>query len=187
MFSTPTLYSYTMCLIFWNTVWQPFVLARRLLTFADSLPPRHLPNWPVLRVLGPLCIQRVIADAVTARIAWLYKYHLVADARFGVFTPDKWEEITAARFPRKKLRSWHAEGIRLLVAVSIDGLAQLVILSPDNSPPAEKLLVVVCLCSRLAQFYAELCRRFGYKAARAMLAEDIVTALGPQAGTLQAV
>jgi hypothetical protein len=184
MFPRSALYSYASCLIFWNAIWRPFVKTRLPFTFVDDLPPCQLPNWPELRLLGPLCVQRMIADAVTARASWLYTYHLTADARFGVFERREWIGITARRFHKSVLQRLSVDHVRLLLACYIDYLAQLLLSWPEDSPPAEKLLVFICLCSRIAQFYADLCRRFGYKEARAIVAQEIVTALGPQAPAL---
>jgi C-terminal processing protease CtpA/Prc len=44
----------------------------------------------------------------------------------------------------------------------------------DRAAPPLRLTAFVCICARLMQCYRELCRRMGYKQARAMIAEDLL-------------
>jgi hypothetical protein len=94
----PMLFSLPMCLIFWATVWQPFAIERLGTTFVDEIN-EPLPHWPVLRILGPLCVQRMIADGVTARLAWLNKHRIPAYPRFIDESVWNWTELVTRRFP----------------------------------------------------------------------------------------
>jgi len=184
---TPRLYSLTMCRLFWLAVWQPYVGPRLHFSFFATLPECCLPNWPVLRLLGPLWVQRLIADAVTARLAWLYRYHVENDLCLGVPTERMCQKATSQRLARGVIRKLSLPTLHVQIVTQIDWLVQLVIVAPHQRPPAEKLILLVCLCSRLAQYYAELCRRFGYREARALLADDLVHALGAAPGVLEVV
>lgn len=179
------LFSFPMCLVFWCQVWRPYARERLGVTFVDELLARYVvPSWPVLRVLGPLCVQRMIADGVTARLAWLLEHRVPIWPRFGEDSNWNWTEIVTRRFPRKDIRAMSQHDVRYQIGIHEDWLIQILIFPSEMASAALRLMVLVCLCSRLMQCYRELCRRVGYQQARAMLAEDMLHYLGPQATVL---
>ena len=176
----PMLFSLPVCLVFWCQVWQPLVRERLGRCFVDEID-ELLPNWPVLRMLGPLCVQRVIAQGVTARLAWLSEHRIPAYPRFADDSVWNWTEIVSRRIPRKQLRATRQRDLRHQMGVYYDGLVQVLVMPADRAAPALRLVAFVCICARLMQCYRELCRRVGYQQARAIIAEDLPRCLGPQA------
>lgn len=174
------LFSFPVCLSLWSWVWDAPVRALFGETFADAFLP-DAPCWPVPRTLGPVCVQRMIARAVVARLTWLREQHVPIFPRFGADSVWDWAEAATHREPSGFLRSLAESRLHWLIGVQLDWLLHMLVLPEDDAPAPLRLVAFVGTCGRLAQYYAELKRRHGAGQARALLREDLLHYLGPQA------
>ena len=176
----PLLFSLPMCLLFWNAVWAAPMRAACGASFVDALL-FALPDWPVLRRLGPLSLQRVIAQAVIARYAWMREHHIPVLPRFERDSEICWRDLVSRPADRHCLQEEDEWGLSRLFGVYLDWLMQIIDLPVGEVYPWLRLVALVGLCGRFAQIYAEWRRRVGAAQARAIIREDLRHYLGPQA------
>ena len=169
-----------MCLLFWQAVWAAPLRAACGGSWVDALL-LPLPNWPVLRRLGPLCIQRLIAQAVITRYAWMRKTGIPVLPRYQEDSQICWDDLLCRTIERQCLLEEDEWGLSRLFGIYLDWLAQIIDLPAEAVDPWRKLAAVVGLCGRFAQIYAEWKRRLGVAQARAKLREDLRHYLGPKA------
>ena len=174
------LFSRTMCLLFWQAVWAAPLRAAFGGSFADALF-FALPNWPVLRRLGPLCVQRLIAQALITRYAWMRQTHIPVLPRYQEDSQICWDDLLTQPAERQCLQEEDEWGLSRLFGIYLDWLAQIIDLPAEAVDPWRRLAAVVGICGRFAQIYAEWKRRLGAARARAKLREDLRHYLGPQA------
>ena len=177
--SASLLFSLPMCLTFWNAVWDEPAQAALGVSYADALSS-DLPDWPVLRRLGPLCVQRMIARAVVARLAWLREHHIPVLLRLEGDSLICWDDALTRPLPRSCLREaseWEVDGY---VGLYTEWLVHLINLPEEDVNQAVRLAALAGICGRLAQVYAEWKRRHGWRQARALLREALRHYLGPQ-------
>lgn len=174
----PLLFSLPMCLLFWNAVWAAPMRAAFGKTFVDALL-FALPDWPVLRRLGPLSLQRLIAQAVIARYAWMRKHHIPVLPRFERDSEICWDDLVHRPASRQCLQEGSEWDLRRLFGVYLDWLIQ--VLDQEMVHPWLRLVALVGICGRFAQIYAEWRRRVGAARAREIIREDLRHYLGPQA------
>jgi hypothetical protein len=176
----PLLFSLPTCLLFWCAVWAAPVRAALGTSYVDALPP-DLPDWPVLRRLGPLSIQRMIAQAIVTRLAWLRERHIPVLLRLEGDSLICWDDVLTRPLPRYCLREASELDLDEYVGLYTEWLVHLLNLPEEGLSQAVRLAALVGICGRLAQVYAEWRRRCGWRQARALLREALRHYLGPQA------
>ena len=178
--STPLLFSLPTCLAFWQAVWDAPAQVALGLSLVDTMPD-DLPDWPVPRRLGPLCVQRMIAQAIVTRLAWLRERHIPVLLRLERDSLICWEDVLTRPLPRHLLREgseWDVDGY---VGLYTEWLVHLLNLPEDSVSQVVRLAALAGICGRLGQVYAEWKRRHGWRQARALMREALRHYLGPQA------
>lgn len=176
----PLLFSLPMCLLFWQAVWAVPMRAAFGGSFVEALL-FALPDWPVLRRLGPLSVQRTIAQAVINRYAWMCAAHIPVLPRYEEDSEICWRDLVTQPMERQCLQEADEWELSRFFGVYLDWLMQILDLPDGLVLPWLRLVALVGLCGRFAQIYAEWCRRVGAKRAREMLREELRHYLGPQA------
>ena len=177
----PMLFSRTMCLLFWQAVWAGPWRAALGSSFVDALR-FPLPDWPVLHRLGPLWVQRLIAQAVINRYAWMRVARIPVLPRFEEDSVICWRDLLTQPAERQCLQEADEWELSRFFGVYLDWLMQIIDLPEEAADPWLRLHALVGLCGRFAQIYAEWKRRVGAAEARAILRDDLRHYLGPMAG-----
>ena len=176
----PLLFSVPMSLLFWSSVWAAPVRAALGETCLDALLV-DLPNWPVVRQFGALCVQRVIARAIVARLAWLRENHIPLLPRYEGDSKVEWEQL--AMRPtiwqnQSELSEWD---LHFSFGLLTEWLIHMLAAPADAVSPALRVTAMAGACGHIARIYAEWKRRVGAAEARAIIREDLLHYLGPQA------
>ena len=174
------LFSLPACLVFWSAVWAAPMRTAFGTSFADPLLV-SLPNWPVLRRLGPLCVQRLIARALVARLAWMREHHIPVLPRFERDSEICWDDVMTQPADRECLRDSSEWDLDYFFGMYTEWLTHILDMPPEAVDPLRRLVAIVGICGRLAQIYAEWRRRVGAAEARALVRECLRHYLGPQA------
>lgn len=175
------LYSLPVCVSFWLSVWAGPFQSLIGSSFVDPLLALDLPRWPVVRRIGCLRVLRLVALGVTQRLAWMQEHGVPILPRFGPDSFLDWEDFAAKPCSRLFLTESSKEHLRWYYGLLLDVLMRLLAAPPDAATLHLRVTALVGICERIARVYAELRHRFGVAQARAIIAEDLLHYLGPQA------
>ena len=178
--SAPRLFSRTMCLLFWQAIWAGPWRAALGGSWVDALR-FPLPDWPVLRRLGPLWVQRLIAQAVINRYAWMREARIPVLPRFEEDSVICWDDLLTQPAERQCLQEADEWELSRLFGVYLDWLMQMLDLPEGEADAWLRVSALVGICGRFAQIYAEWKRRAGAAQARTIVREDLRHYLGPMA------
>ncbi len=174
------LFSLPVCVAFWRAVWAAPFEAAFGAAFADACFVA-VPRWPVVRALGPLCVQRLIARAVMARLVWLRQQRVPLLPRFGHESDPEWAYAASRSCSPLCLREMDEWLLRWLFGVEVERLLRMVATPAGEVGMGLWLGALAGTSRRLAQLYGEWGRRVGAAQARALVREDLWHYLGPQA------
>ena len=177
---SPLLFSVPMSLLFWSSVWAAPVRASLGETWLDALLI-DLPNWPVVRQFGPLCVQRLIARAIVARLAWLREHHIPLLPRYEQDSAVCWECLAMKPSVWQNMAELDEWELHTCFGLLTEWLLHMVAAPADAVSPALRAAAIAGACGRLARIYAEWRRRCGWRVARAIIREDLLHYVGPQA------
>jgi hypothetical protein len=158
---------------FWISSWSAPFRAACLwidpppLRLGSACAPPPAPRW-----LRPLCVQRWVAQAITARLDWL-KQHPETPYRFGRESEPCWQEAAWATYDRACLRTLNEETLRWLFGVEVERLLRLAQESPTLVGQGDWTKAALGVTEHVAQLYHELRRRCKAGQARAMLREEL--------------
>jgi len=165
LFSAPELES------FWSAPWSvPLRLACRWLApeVKTKVSPTALaPTW-----IKPLCVQRWVAQAIVARLAWMRAHPDAAAYRAPDESAPRWTEAAWESYDCFCVRRLSQEGLLWLWRVEVERLLRIVDLPPAllGETWTQSALAV---CHHLSQIYRELKRRHKAMQARALLREEL--------------
>ncbi len=159
---------------FWSQSWSAPLraaciwLRRDPAPVVSRLPEALAPGW-----LRPLCVQRCIAQAIAARLAWMRQHPDLAAQRFLYPSTPDWTREAWTPYDRGWLRVWTEAWLLECFQVEVERLLRIM-----QTPPAllgEEVWTRVALgtCERLAQLYQELRRRSGMRAARRLVRDTL--------------
>lgn len=155
---------------FWSQSWSaPLRASCRWLRRQPGPVVAPLPNLLAPGWLRPLCVQRQIAAAVQARLAWR-KAHPEAEPYWAYdWSGLHWDNEGWTPYKPRWLRDESIAYITGRVYVEVERLVRLMQVPP--SLLGEDLWTHVALgtCERLAQLYKEVLRRAGRQATRRWL------------------
>ncbi len=160
--------------LFWMTPWsQPL---RRACVWIERFgppisgkrPDKDAPNW-----LRPLCLQRWVAQAITARLAWMSAHPERAGYRFGRESEPCWDEVAWVSYDRRCLRELGEDTLRWIFGMEVERLLRIVQEAPSLVGGMEWTQATLGASEHVAQVYAELKRRRKAVRARGMLREDL--------------
>ena len=133
----PRLFARTMCLIFWQALWAAPWRAAIGGSFVEALLV-PLPEWPVLRRLGPLWLQRLIAQAVINRYAWMRETHIPVLPRFEEDSVICWDDLVRQPAERQCLQEADEWELSRLFGVYLDWLMQIIDLAEGQVGARER-------------------------------------------------
>jgi len=136
--------------------------------FSDDAPLPEAPRW-----LRPLCVQRMVGQAVAQRAAWLASHLCLDPYRFGRESEPDWHECNLLTYDRRNLREMGEQSLRWLLGMEAERLLRLEQISPSELGKAAWLAGVLAASEHVAQVYHELRRRYKAARARAILREDL--------------
>ena len=176
------LFSLPVCSALWLTVWCPLLRACPGLRFND-LPMLDLPRWPLVRRLGPVFLQRWVAQAVANRLAWQQHSWITPHFyQYGHESDLSWERAARLAYPRAILREMSEASLRWRFGVQVEYLLRLV--EPGSALSAEQRLLALGGTSlHVAQVYAEWKRRCGWRQAREIVRDALAPFLDLPAQT----
>ena len=181
----PIPFSLPACLAFWRSLWAAPLRA----TLGNACPdpfafPSSLPQWPVLRALGPLWLQRQVAAAVLTRLAWQQQTggYPIAWPYEILITSIGWEAIANEGIALETRLEMEEPFLRWLLGLQLEILLRLL---AGRGPFSDALALraVAGSCWRLSLLYRELCRRYKKERARQIIHEELRGFLGYLAHT----
>ena len=180
----PLLFSLPMCYLFWFAVWAAPVRAGLGAATADLFTadlPAWLPNWPVVRQFEALCVQRVIARAIVARLAWLRDKHIPLLPRYEQDSAVCWESLAMKPSVWQNMAELDEWELDSCFGLLTEWLLHMLNAPADAVLPALRVAALAGACGRVARVYAEWRRRYGAKRAREVLRDGLRHYVGPQA------
>ena len=177
-------FSLPVCLSFWQSLWAIPWRAALGSVSPDPFPASPaLPVWPVLRVLGPLWLQRQVVAALLTRLAWQRQAGSAIAWPYEILiTSIGWEAIANEGIARETRLEMSDEFLRWLFGLQLEMLLRL--LAGRGPYDQELALRAVVGCGwRLALLYRELCRRCHKTQARLIVQEELDCFLSPLAQT----
>ena len=158
--------------LFWRLPWSaPLRAALPWQADPDQFPagePLPLaPGW-----LRPLCVQRLVGQAVAERAAWLEQHLCLDPYRFGRESEPDWHETNLLRYGRC-LGRLREEAQRWLLGMEVERLLRLVQLSPSELGQGAWLAATLAASEHVAQVYQVWRRRYKAARAREMLCEEL--------------
>ena len=158
------LFSLPVCLSFWYAVWAaPLRVIDGDLFARVALP--DLPRWPVVRRLGPLCVQRWVACTVVAHLAWRREFALPVLWRYGRDSVPDWSQHATMPCSRESRRGLSDERLCWLLGLEVELVAR-ILCEPGLVSLEERLAALAGTCARIARMYEELRRRYHAAQAR---------------------
>jgi hypothetical protein len=169
---------------FWYARWAAPLRSACVALPEPPLPrPDPLPKAP--RWLRPLCVQRLIGQAVAERAAW-YRVHsdLTPIYYFDNESEPCWGEVAAVSYDRECLRELKEGTVRWILGMEIERLLRIVqvVPAPAARGSAEVgmdawMRAVLGVCEHVSQLYDELKRRHKAMRARAIVREELLSVL----------
>ncbi len=159
---------------FWLTPWsQPLRdacewVARDGPPLSGKRPDSDAPAW-----VRPLFLQRWVARAIAARLAWLREHPDLAGQRFGKESETDWTCVVWTFAEPRCLRELCEETLLWIFNCEVERLLRIAQESPlvvGNGAWTQAALVA---CAHLARVYAELRRRHRAMQAKAIVREEL--------------
>ncbi len=166
-FKTPDL------IAFWYAPWAAPLRAACCmppleLPWAAPVPQPLAPRWP-----RPLFMQRLVGQALAARVAWLKDHPWELRYHFGADSEPDWGPASTAPYDGHCLRE-----LRVKTICWLWGMEQERLLRSVQTPPGEVGLIawtqaILGICKHFAQMYAELKRRYHAREAREIVQREV--------------
>ncbi len=131
-------------------------------------PDSLAPDW-----LRPLCLQRWVGQAVTARLAWLHAHPDLAALRYERESRPRWDVGRWDRAERRCLRDLCEETLLRLFVIEVERLLRILREPPGLVGNADWARATLAACEHVAQVYHELRRRHNAVRARYLLREEL--------------
>lgn len=161
-------------LVFWCTPWSKTLrsacvwIARFGPPISGKRPDSDAPNW-----LRPLLLQRWVAQAIAARLAWMREHPERAAYRYGRESKPCWEAVSSVSYPRRCLRELCAETLLFLFGMEVERLLRIMQEPPALVGDLDWTRATLGASEHVAQVYTELKRRHKARRARAILREEL--------------
>ncbi len=159
---------------FWMTPWSAPLRAACVWVerfgppISGKRPDTAAPTW-----VRPLFLQRWVAQAITARLAWLEAHAELATDRYGNESEPCWEPVAWLSYDRRCLRDLCEETLRWMVGMEVERLLRIAQEPPSLVGGMEWTQAALGASEHIAQVYAELKRRHKAMRARAIVREDL--------------
>ena len=124
---------------------------------ADALTP----GW-----LRPLCVQRMVGQAVCDRLAWLRAHPDLAASLYPDEAPPGWDRGDWIPYDYGTLRRLSDEWLLLLFQINVERLLHTVRMPPALVGEERWTRSALGTCEHLAQLYREFRRRYQARATR---------------------
>ena len=159
---------------FWLTPWSKTLrdLSEEL-TFMDPPISGHQPDQDAPRWVRPLCLQRWVAQAIVARLAWMRAHPGHAAPRFGELSEPRWEIGAQEPSARRGLREKREAALLEQFSVTVERLLRILYEPPKLVNEMDWTRAALRASEEIAQVYAELKRRCKAMRARALLREEL--------------
>jgi hypothetical protein len=160
-------------LIFWMTPWSAPLrdaciwIARFGAPISGKRPDSDAPQW-----VRPLFLQRWVAQAIAARLAWLDAHPDLTAPRFEEESEPRWDESAWTTYDRRGLRERCDAALLEAFSLDVERLLYIVQEAPSLIG-LEWTRAILGASERIARIYAELRRRYKAARARAMLREEL--------------
>src|SRR6185437_1852657 len=152
---------------FWSQSWSAAL--RASCCWLTRLPGPNVPRLPDALAPGwlrPLCFQRVIANAVQARLAWRRAHPDAPPYVLEDGSSPAWDRAAWTPYDPRGLRGCRDEALLARFQVDLERLLRVMETPPDLPGIEVWTRAAMGACERLAQLYQELLRRCGMQAAR---------------------
>jgi hypothetical protein len=147
-------------LVFWMTPWsKPLRDLSVQLTFMDppisgKKPDEAAPKW-----LRPLCLQRWVARAIAARLAWMSQHPECAPYRFGRESEPCWEAPAWASYDWRCLRALSEATLLWIFGMEVERLLRIMQEPPSLEGGVDWTKATPGASEHIIQVYRELKRR----------------------------
>ncbi len=159
---------------FWMTPWSKTLRAacvwveRFGAPISGKKPDKDAPNW-----LRPLLLQRWVAQAITARLAWLDAHPDQTTPRHGNESEPCWDDVAWVSYDRRCLRELREATLLDIFGMEVERLLRIVQEPPGMVGSVEWTRAALGASEHIAQVYAELKRRYKAMRARAILRDEL--------------
>ncbi len=174
---------------FWVTPWsQPFRAICRWFTLNEQPIQGHAriqSNQIAPSFVRPLLLQRWVAQAIAARLAWLEAHPQETPFRYGKESEPCWHEVAWKRYDWRILRQFKDDMLLWIFGMEVERLLRITDADPRFVGSGCWTCAVLGASEHLAQLYQELKRRHTMKPARAMLRQELRRFVDWQPGTDQ--
>ena len=159
---------------FWLTPWSAPLRAACVWIerFGPPISGRQ-PDTTAPRWVRPLFLQRWVAQAITARLAWLEAHPALAADRYGAESKPCWEPVAWVSYERRCLRDLCEATLLRIFGMEVERLLRIVQEPPGLVGSVEWTEAALGASEHVAQVYGELKRRHRAMQARAMLREEL--------------
>ncbi len=161
-------------LLFWTTPWSAPL--RNACIWIDRFGPPisgKRPDTDAPKWVRPLFLQRWVAQAIVARLAWLEAHPHLATDRYGNESEPCWDTVAWASYDRRCLREHCDTTLLRLFGMEVERLLRIVQEPPGLVGSWEWTLGALGASEHVALVYAELKRRHKAMRARSMLREEL--------------
>ena len=131
-------------------------LVRRSGPVVPPLPDALAPDW-----LRPLCLQRQLAKAVQARLAWRKAHPKAPNYWAEKWTSPDWDQDAWTPYNVRWLHGYSVEGLTARFQIDLERLVRIMEVPPSVLGAAIWTHSALGSCERLAQLYQEVLRRYG--------------------------
>ena len=168
---------------FWYDSWAAPLRSALAEPTEPPLPrPDPLPTPP--RWLRPLCVQRVVGQAVAARLAWLRaRSDEKPSYQFGKESEPEpsWTEVATFSYDPVCLHELSEYRLRWILGMEAERLLRIARVAPAEVGIVIWTQAVLGISEHVADLYAEFKRRHRAMRARAIVREELQRVLGWQA------
>jgi hypothetical protein len=173
----------TVVIGFWLLPWsQPFrALCRWFALDEQPLQGRALPHQSVPRFVRPVLVQRWVAQAIAARLAWLEAHPQEQPYRYGKESRPCWEDVAWKRYDWRILHQFDDAMLLWIFGMEVERLLRLTDADPRFVGAGRWTCAALGASEHLAQLYYELKRRHRAMPARAMLWAELARLVDWQA------
>ena len=159
-------FSLPVCLAFWFAVWAGPLRAWSGAPAISALAVGE-PRWPVLRRLGPLLVQRWVAEMVVSHLVWRAQQARPPRYYSDELSAPYWE--SAMQMGCDARREMDDHGLCWWATIEIERIIRILEAPEGEVSALVRLLALVGSCWRIALVYEEMRKRHGMKWARTLL------------------
>ncbi len=165
-------FSLPVCLAFWFAVWAGPLRAWAGASAITALAVGE-PRWPVLRRLGPLLVQRWVAESVISHVAWRAQQARPPRYYCDALSEPCWASAMTMGCEARHEMDEH--GLCWYATIEVERIVR-ILEAPSGEVSARVWLrALVGSCWRIALVYEELRKRHGMMWARTMMRGIVLT------------